>query len=469
MSEYDAIVVGSGPNGFAAAITLAQAGLSVVMYEGKETIGGGMRSAELTEPGFVHDLCSTIQPLAVGSPFFASLPLDKHGLEWVFPEAALAHPFDEGSPALLEKSIANTAATLGADAEAYSRLMSPTVRNWDKLVDSLLGPFMLPRDPLAMLQFGYVAIRSAQSICHCRFSEERARSFFAGLAAHSILPLNKAATAAFGIILGALGHVIGWPMAKGGSQKIANALASYFKSLGGQIVTNHPIQSLDDLPPSRLIMCDIGPQQLLKIAGDRLPSGYKHRLESYQYGPGVFKIDWALNAPIPWKAKECLRAGTVHVAGTAEEIFLSESQVWKNEVPQKPFVLVAQQSLFDPTRAPAGKHTAWAYCHVPNGSSADMTSIIEAQIERFAPHFRDCIIARSTRSAIQMQEYNANYIGGDINGGAQDIWQLYTRPVARWNPYSTPVKGLYLCSSSTPPGGGVHGMCGYHAAKSAIS
>lgn len=465
---YDAVVIGSGPNGLAAAITLAQAGLSVIIFESKNTVGGGMRSAELTLPGFIHDICSAIHPLGIGSPFFRALPLDRYGLEWIQPLASLAHPFDDGTAALLEHSLEATGKTLGVDAEAYAKLMQPLAANWNNLADDLLAPLRIPRHPLMMARFGLLAMQPAAALAEKLFKGEHARSLFAGLSAHAIQPLEKPLTAAFGLILGILGHVTGWPMPKGGSQKIADALSSYFCSLGGEICTGAAIENIDNLPSSRAIFCDITPRQLLHIAGHRLPANYKSRLERYRYGPGVFKMDWALNHPIPWKAVECARAGTVHLGGTAEEIAESEREVWENKHPKKPYIILAQQSLFDPTRAPAGKHTAWGYCHVPNGSTVDMTERLEAQIERFAPGFRDCILARKTQNTVELEHYNANYVGGDINGGVQDIYQLFTRPVARLNPYSTPLEGLYICSSSTPPGGGVHGMCGYHAAASVL-
>jgi phytoene dehydrogenase-like protein len=428
-----------------------------------------MRSAELTLPGFSHDICSAIHPLGVGSPFFRSLPLAGYGLEWIYPPAAVAHPLDNGTAAVLEPSIEASGATLGPDAGAYHSLMAPLVADWDKLTTELLGPFPFPpRHPLALARFGRSALRSARSLAESRFKGEPARALLAGLAGHSIMPLEKPLTAAFGLVLGILGHAVGWPLPKGGSQRIAEALAAHLRSLGGELITNHPVELLDALPSARIVMFDVTPRQFLRLAGDRLPPGYRRQLENYRYGPGVFKVDWALDGPIPWRAGECTRAGTVHVGGTLAEIAASERAMENGPPAERPFVLVAQQSLFDATRAPAGKYTAWAYCHVPNGATFDMTARIEAQIERFAPGFRKRILARQVRSPAEMEQYNPNYIGGDINGGVQDLWQLFTRPAPRWVPYSTPVKGYFLCSSSTPPGGGVHGMCGYHAAKAAL-
>jgi phytoene dehydrogenase-like protein len=464
----DAIIVGSGPNGLAAAVTLAQAGLAVRVYEGRDCPGGGARTAELTLPGFSHDVCSAIHPLGIGSPFFRTLPLGEHGLEWIHPPAALAHPFDDGTAALLDRSVELTSQTLGEDGLAYRRLMAPLVANWGRLADALLGPMRFPRHPLIMLRFGLRAMRSAYHLAEALFKGERARGFFAGLAAHAIMPLEKLLTSAFGLLLGMLGHVVGWPFPRGGAQQITNALVSYLRRLGVELVTNAAIASLGELPPARAVLLDITPLQLLNLAGTRLPGGYRQRLERYRYGPGAFKVDWALDGPIPWRAALCARAGTVHVGGTLAEIAASERAVWRGEHPENPFVLVAQQSLFDPTRAPPGKHVAWAYCHVPNGSTVDMTECLERQIERFAPGFRARVLARSVLPPAALERYNPNYIGGDINGGVQDLWQLYARPTLRLAPYATPVQGLYICSASTPPGGGVHGMCGYHAARTAL-
>nr|MBA3242812.1 NAD(P)/FAD-dependent oxidoreductase [Acidobacteriota bacterium] len=463
--SYDAIVVGSGPNGLAAAITLAREGRSVLVIEANETLGGGARSSELTLPGFTHDVCSAVHPLAAGSPFFRTLPLERFGLEWIHPPAPLAHPFDDGTAVVLERSIESTCETLGEDKAAYRNLLSPLVRDWRKLETALLAPPKLPRHPLALARFGWRALRPAKRLAESVFKGVRARALFAGLAAHSMLPLENMATAAFGLVLGVTGHAVGWPAPRGGSQKITDALVAYFRSLGGEVVAGVRVESIDELPPSRVILCDLTPRGLLRVAGHRLPASYRRGLERYRYGPGAFKVDWALDGPVPWKSKECLRAGTVHLGGTLDEIAASERAAWEGEDAEKPFVLLAQPSLFDSARAPEGKHTVWAYCHVPNGSGIDMTERIEKQIERFAPGFRERVLARSVMPPSELERRNANLVGGDINGGAQDIRQLFLRPTLRL--YSTPEKNLYICSSSTPPGGGVHGMCGYHAARAA--
>ena len=468
LSSADAIVVGAGPNGLAAAIELARAGLSVTLLEGEEEIGGGVRSAALTLPGFVHDVCSAVYPLGVASPFFATLPLAGHGLEWIHPPAPLAHPLDDGTAVLLERSFSATASSLGKDGEAWRRLLLPLAEGWPQLASDILAPPHLPRHPLLLARFARHALRSAQGLAEARFRGPRARALLAGLAAHSFLPLDRPATAAIGLVLGLLGHAVGWPIPRGGAGSLSAALAEHFQFLGGRIETGTAVRALDQLPAVRTILLDVTPRQLLAIAGDRLGPRYRRRLEEYRYGPGVFKIDWALAGPIPWRAPECALAGTVHLGGTLEEIAEGEQEVWRGRHPERPFVLLAQPSLFDPSRAPAGSHTGWAYCHVPNGSTTDMTEAIERQVERFAPGFRDLILARHTRTAAGYELYNPNCIGGDINGGVQDLRQIFARPVPGPDPYATDCEGLYLCSSSTPPGGGVHGMCGYHAARAAL-
>ena len=466
---YDAVVVGSGPNGLAAAVELARNGRSVVVLEAEDTVGGSTRSAELTLPGFIHDVGSAIHPLGYASPFFSTLPLERHGLEWVHPPAPLAHPFDDGTAAVLERSVGETGETLGPDARAYRGLMGPIACDFARIIDSLLGPPRLPRHPFALARFGARALRSARSLAEGLFEGEKARGLFAGNAAHSFLPMEQTPSAAFGLVLSAVGHASGWPFPKGGSQKIADALVSYLRSLGGEVYAGVRVCSVEEVPRTRVVLFDVTPRQLLGISGHRFTERYRRALARYRYGPGVFKVDFALDGPIPWRAEGCSRAGTVHLGGTLDEISAGEAAVSRGGHPERPFVLLAQQSLFDGTRAPSGKHTVWAYCHVPNGSTVDMGERIERQIERFAPGFRERILAKSEMGPADLQRINANHVGGDINGGLQDLGQLFTRPVARLTPYSTPAGGLYICSSSTPPGGGVHGMCGYFAARAALA
>jgi phytoene dehydrogenase-like protein len=464
----DAVVVGSGPNGLAAAITLARAGRSVRVYEAETSVGGGTRSAALTEPGFVHDVCSTVFALALSSPFLKTLPLAEHGLAFAHPDSPFAHPLDDGTAVVVERSVDATAESLGAeDARSYRTLMAPLVGSSAQLMHALLGPVGL-RHPFLMASFGLTAIRSAMSLARSRFRSERARALFAGAAAHSAVPLEYAATAGYGLGLLIAAHAVGWPVARGGSQRVADALASFLRSLGGEIVLGERVASLDQLPASRVVLCDVTPRQFLRLAGDRVPRGYRRRLERYRYGPGVFKADWALHAPVPWRATGCERAGTLHLGGTLAEIADGERASWAGRVHDKPYVLAVQPSLFDSSRAPAGKHTLWAYCHVPHGCAVDRTDAMERQIERFAPGFRDCISSRHVMGPAAMEQRNANLIGGDIAGGAPDFAQIFARPVASLNPYATPVDGVYLCSSSTPPGIGVHGMCGYYAATAAL-
>ena len=460
------MVIGSGPNGLAAAITIAQSGRSVAVYEAQSTIGGGVRSANLTAPGFTHDVCSAVYPLAIGSPFLRQLPLDQHGLQWIQPPAPLAHPMDDGTAVMLERSVGATSENLDVDGAAYRNLMKWLVEKWDRLDIDILAPPRFPRHPLSLAKFGLRAMRPARRLAENVFAGQRARALFAGLAAHSMLPLEYAASAAFGLVLGVTAHALGWPIVRGGAQKLADALSSYLRQLGGEIVVNRWITSLDDLPASRVVLCDLTPRQLLRIAGNRFSSRYRRSLEHYHYGMGAFKMDWALSAPVPWKAASCARAATVHLGGTLDEIALSERAAWRGDPAGRPFVLLVQPSLFDDSRAPATKHTLWAYCHVPHGSNFDMTHRVEAQIERFAPGFRDLVIARSAMAPRDLEQHNANLVGGDINGGAAILRQLFFRPTLRL--YKTSLKGLYICSSSTPPGGGVHGMCGHFAAVHAL-
>lgn len=468
--RFDAVVVGSGPNGIASAIVLQQQGLNVKLIETHSRPGGGLRSAELTLPGFVHDVCSAIHPLGRYSPFFNSLPLHEHGLEWIYPELELAHPFDNGSAAVLNRSIQATAASLGGDAENYIKLITPLTNAWDDIARDVLGPpLKLPDHLLKMTQFGLQALSSATGLARRRFKNEAARGLFAGICAHSIRPLEESLTAAIGLVLTITGHKTGWPFPKGGSQSLTNALISFFTSIGGQLETGYKITSYNELEFAKVKIFDLSPGPLLQIRDLTFPERYRKQLQNYRHGPGVFKIDYALSESVPFKAPECNKAGTIHLGGSMEEIAYSESQVWKGKHPEKPFLLFSQHSMFDATRSPAGKHTGWVYCHVPKGSTVDMTSAIEQQIERFAPGFRDTIIAKSIMNTVELEQYNPNYVGGDIAGGVADLKQLYARPAFRISPYSTPMKDVYICSASTPPGAGVHGICGFHAARKALA
>jgi phytoene dehydrogenase-like protein len=466
MNEYDAVIVGSGPNGLAAAIVMAQAGKSVAVFEANDEAGGGVRSAPLTLPDFIHDLCSAVYPLALGSPFFRTLPLARHGLDWIESPAALAHPFDDGSAILLERSIEATAQRLGPDAPAYQSLMAPLAAQWDDLSTDLLAPPRWPRHAVKLARFGWSALQPAQRFAEKRFRGEKARALFAGLSAHSMLPIENWGTAAFGLVLGVTAHALGWPIVRGGARKLADALVSYLRSLGGEVFLNRRVRTLEELPAAHVIICDVTPRQLMEIAGGRISSGYRDRLSKFRYGMGAYKMDWALSVPVPWRAAECRRAATVHLGENLREISASERMAWRGYHASQPFVLLVQPSLFDDLRAPTGKHTLWAYCHVPNGSAFDMSERIEAQIERFAPGFRDLILARCVSPLAELERRNANLVGGDINGGAPNLGQLFFRPTMKL--YSTSSPSLYICSSSTPPGGGVHGLCGYFAARRAL-
>ena len=466
--KYDAIVVGSGPNGFAAAITLQRAGLAVLLIEGKDVLGGGVRSAQLTLPGFVHDVCSAVHPLAANSPVFKQLHLEQFGLEYLKPEYALAHPFDDGSAATIQSSIETTAAQFGKDANSYKKIFSTLVKEWPSVCSAFLGPLHLSAYSNAKAKFAYYALSPGIHFAKHHFSTNAVQSLFAGMAAHSILPLNKFTTSSIAIVLNILAHINGWPLPKGGAQQITNTLAACFIKSGGEIQTGCMVTSLQQLPVSRTILLDVTPAQLLSIGGDTFSAFYKWQLQRYKYGAGVFKIDWALSQPVPFTNTRCRSAATIHIGGSMQEIYNSEEMVSKNQHADKPFVLFVQPGVVDTSRAPEGKHIAWAYCHVPHGSPINMTEAIEKQVERFAPGFRDCILARNIMNTHDVEAYNSNYIGGDINGGAAIATQLFTRPVLRLSPYRTSAKGIYVCSSSTPPGGGVHGICGYYAARRAL-
>lgn len=460
-----AVVIGSGPNGLAAAITMARAGWQVTVHEAEASIGGGVRSAGLTLPGFVHDLCSAIYPLGRDSPFFRELELP---VEWIQPPAPAAHPLDDGTAVMLERSVLETAEQLGEDRQAYLRLVDPVVSAWPSLEPVVLGPHPPPvRRAVSAIRprLARNGLSSARSLAERSFETERARALFAGHAAHSMLPLERRPSGGIGLFFLALAHAYGWPFPRGGAQTLADALAQRLQELGGEIRTQSPVE---DLPKADAVLADVVPRELLRITGDRLPARYARSLRRYRHGPGAFKLDWALDGPIPWRAEECRRAGTVHIGGSLDEIAASEWAAWEGRHSERPYVLLTQPSLFDDSRAPAGKHTAWAYCHVPNGSTHDMSDAIESQIERFAPGFRDLVLARSTTAPAEFEQRNRNIVGGDINGGAMDLGQLLFRPARRIVPYRTPVPGLYICSSSTPPGGGVHGMCGHSAARVAL-
>jgi phytoene dehydrogenase-like protein len=464
----EAVVIGSGPNGLAAAIALAQAGVSVLVVEAEEEIGGGTRSAELTLPGFVHDVCSAVHPMGILSPFFRTLPLAEHGLVWLQPRASVAHPLDDGPAVLLYRSLARTGEGLGPDARAWARLVGPFLDDPHALLADALAPLRVPAHPLTLLRFGLRAAFPANRLARLCFRGERARALLAGCAAHSLLPLTRPLTAALGVLFAFTGHVEAWPVAEGGSHAITRALASHLRRLGGRIETGRRIERLGQLPAARVVLFDTSPDQLARIAGDALPAGYRRRLGRYRYGPGVFKLDWALDGSIPWRDPACCEASTVHVGGTLDEVCASERDMYHGRHSERPFLILCQQSEVDATRAPAGRHTGYAYCHVPHGSRVDMSEAIERQVERFAPGFRDRILARHSMNTADFERYNPNYRGGAITGGVADALQLWNRPVTRLDPYATPNPRLFLCSAATPPGGGVHGQCGYWAARSAL-
>lgn len=464
-ARYDVVIIGSGPNGLSAAVAMARAGLSTLVVEAKDAPGGGTRTSPLTLQGFRHDVCSSVHPLGLASPWFRTLGLP---IEWVHPAAAVAHIMPDGHAITLERSVDDTCAQLGTDALAYRRLVEPFVERYDALLEDILGPLHLPRAPLLLARFGLDAIRSMRGLARWTFREREAPALLAGIAAHAMLPLDRMATASIGLVLALAGHAVGWPLARGGSRAIVDALVAELAAHDGEIVTGFPVRRIDELPEARAYLFDVTPRQLTTICGDRLPARYRERLAGFRYGPGVFKIDWALRGPVPWRDARCARAATVHLAGTLDDVSRAEGAVHAGKLSEHPFVLFAQPTLFDPSRAPEGHHIAWAYCHVPHGSALDATAAIEAQLERYAPGFGELVMARATMNAQQMSTYNANYVGGDINGGLSDVRQLFTRPLPQLDPYTTGAPDIFLCSSSTPPGGGVHGMCGYWAARSAL-
>jgi phytoene dehydrogenase-like protein len=467
-ARYDALIVGSGPNGLAAAITLARHGLSTAVLEARETLGGGMRSHALTLPGFIHDACAAVHPLGFASPLFRTLDLERGGLRWVQSPLPAAHVMADGRAIALSRSIAETAEQLGRDARAYARLMEPLVSRFDQLVQMILGPLRAPAHPALMARFGLDAVLSMRGLARKRFRDDPAAALLSGLAAHAMLPLDTPPTASFALVLAMSGHAVGWPVVRGGSQALADALVARYLALGGEVRTCAPVSSLDALPPARAYLLDVSPRALIEIAGDRLPRPYVRELRRYRFGPGIFKADWALDRPIAWRDERCRRAVTIHLSGKLADVAAAEAAVHAGVLPDRPFVLLAQPTIVDPTRAPPGKHTAWAYCHVPHGSSADRLRAIEDHIERHAPGFRDSILGCATRNAVQTEQYDPNFVGGDISGGLSNLRQMFFRPTVRLDPYATDAPGVYLCSSSTPPGGGVHGMCGYWAARSAL-
>lgn len=464
-AAYDAVIVGSGPNGLAAAIRLAQTGKHVLVVEGAASLGGGMRSSELTEPGYLHDECSSVHPMALASPFLSSLSL---AVDWIQPPSPLAHVMPDGRAVLLERSVDETAAQFGVDAKRYRALMQPYVERFDELIPLLLAPLRIPSSPLLMARFGLTAIRSLTGLVK-RFQTDEPAALLAGIAAHAIIPLDGAASGSFGLVLGLAGHAVGWPIPRGGSKAIATTLIAKLRMYGGEMQTGRWVTSIDELPSARAYLFDVAPRQLAAIAGDRLPQRYRDRLLKFRYGGGVFKLDWALSGPVPWKDPRCARSATVHLSGRASDVVEAERAVYGGRAVPEPYTLFGQPTLFDPERAPPGRHIAWAYCHVPAGSTEDMTAAVEAHVDRHAPGFRDLILARRITTPGDLEAHNPNYIGGDINVGMSDLRQLFFRPMAKLDPYATPAKDIFLCSSSTPPGGGVHGMCGYWAARSALA